>query len=277
VADYPGKCPDVWEQGGFFVPLHDREATWLSFWTFEPVALLVGAGGINALTGKPLGTKLEKDGYLVTPPQPWLDGWKSPHGTVYQFVAAPYEAGKGVTVGEQILGDKSVSGGLGLALFRAKDPSSLKPYHKPHELWGGDPYGPTPHQSFIGGAFHGGKMKMAASMPTAHVFSASVQHRTSFKGAEMGLGKGGEIVQKVYADPHGLEAWKELPEATMAVYLVNSVAFKEITGIDMPAPVGQEQYQGKWFGLGDAAEKDVAGSDTFVGLHSVFAPKVEAK
>src|SRR5438309_10603880 len=133
VSDYPGKCPDAWESGGVFVPLHDREATWLSFTTQEPVALLVGAGGINALTGKPLGTKLEADGYLVTPPQPWLDGFKSPNGTVYQFVAAAYEGGKGVTVGEQLLGDKIVSGGLGLAVFRAKDPSSIKPFLKPGE------------------------------------------------------------------------------------------------------------------------------------------------
>ena len=65
----------------------------------------------------------------------------------------------------------------------------------------------------------------------------------------------------------------------MAVYLVNSAAFKDITGIDMPAPVGQEAYQGPWFGLGDTQAKDVAGSDTFVGLKSVFqdAKKVEAK
>src|SRR4030095_10042040 len=112
VADYRDRCPNA---------LHDTEALWISFRSSVlPVAVLVGAGGINALTGEKLGTKLEKDNYLVTPPQPWLDGWKSDDGCVYQFVATPYQKGDGITVAEQLIGGESKTGAIGLAVFEPK-------------------------------------------------------------------------------------------------------------------------------------------------------------
>jgi len=67
--------------------------------------MLVGAGGINALSGEKLGVTLERENYLVAPPQPWLDGWKDKDGTVYQFVATAYQKGQGITVAEQLMGE----------------------------------------------------------------------------------------------------------------------------------------------------------------------------
>jgi hypothetical protein len=67
--------------------------------------------------------------------------------------------------------------------------------------------------------------------------------------SEMGIGKGGKIIQKIYPDPYGLEVWKEQPMVTKAIYVVNAMAFEEITGIKIPAPIGHENYAGHWFGL----------------------------
>src|SRR3990172_3340261 len=260
VSDYREKAPESWETGGFFFPMHDKEAMWMSFHALPPVALLIGAGGINAISGEPLGTNLIKDGYIATPPQPWLDGWKSPKGTVYQFVAAPYEEGKGITVGEQVLGDKSITGGLGIAVFQAKEPEKLHFEKMPHELWGTEAWGSTPYYS------------AHATLSSTKGMSATVKlgPEARLYHAEMGLGKGGEIIQKIYPDPYGLEVWKDATEVTTAVYLVNAKLFSEITGLQFPEPVGHESYQGKWFGLDDQPLQDVPGTEKFVGLKSVF-------
>ena len=66
VADY--NCPKHWDQNAFFIAMYNQEAMWLLFSTIEPVAVMIGAGAINAINGKSFENKLEKDGYLVTPP-----------------------------------------------------------------------------------------------------------------------------------------------------------------------------------------------------------------
>ena len=100
VADYTGKAPGHWKYGGHFFPMYPQEAMWVGFNRPQsPVALLVGAGMVNAVTGKKLEPKLiagKEQNYLVVPPQPWLDGFKRSEGeSVFQFVAA--ELGKGGT------------------------------------------------------------------------------------------------------------------------------------------------------------------------------------
>src|SRR5262249_14423641 len=89
---------------------------------------------------------------------------------------------------------------------------------------------------------------------------------------EIGIGRGGKIVQKVYPDPHGLDAWEQSPRATLACYLVNADAFEEITGETIPRPVSSENYSGLWFGLNDTSEGDVAGTSKFIGLKSAVFP-----
>lgn len=272
VKAYRERCPAIWEDEGVFVGLHDTEALWLSFATSRPLALLVGVGAINALTGQPLGTKLEAGNYLVTPPQPWLDGWKATDGTVYQFVGTPYEKGKGLSVGEQILGEQSQSGGLGLALFESKEPLAVK-HPTPQEGWGMEATGDT--MSWGGQHVNFGIMGMSTHVAESEPQFRSVIRSASFK--EMGVGKGGKITQKVYADPYGLEVWKELPSQTRAVYFVHAELLAEITGTPIAKPVSQGEYQGAWYGLKDEAEGDVAGSETFTGLKSVFADETAAK
>ena len=292
VKDYRTNCPASWEDDAVFVALHETEALWMSFNNSNPVAALVGAGGINAITGEKLGTKLEKDNYLVAPPQPWLDGWKAEDSTVYQFVGTEYKGGEGNTVGEQLIGAESKTGGIGIAVFEPIDRTKLKKEHAPSEMFGGGAYlNEVQVASFSGvpdnqGSGYVDKITFHDSLETmtptnyygsspicasAASFSSKGLTRKGLTRSmmpEMGVGKGGKITQKIYPDPYGLEVWKDAPVAVGVIYLVNAQVAAEITGETVAAPSTHDAYNGKWFGLQDADKADVAGSEKFAGLKS---------
>jgi hypothetical protein len=276
VSDYKDRCPENWEPDAVFVGLHDVEALWLSFHTSKPLALLIGAGGVNALTGEKLGTKLVEGGYCVTPPQPWLDGWKSSgDGSVYQFVAQRYEGGKGNTVAEQLIGEESKTGAIGIAVFESKEP--LKSKHGPAEGYTGSAN--SDEFNWKNSSMVYDSAVMSKSLGETHTMCATSPIRSSSmrKGrvsrmSEMGVGKGGKITQKIYPDPYGLDVWKDAPTAVSAIYIVNAKELEEITGDVIPKPVGYENYGGNWFGLEDSTESDVPGSEKFTGLKSAAFP-----
>lgn len=271
VAKYAKRCPSNWEKEAYFLALHECEAMWMSFMPFaHPVAMLVGAGGINALTGEKLGITLEQDNYLVAPPQPWLDGWKDKDGTVYQFVATAYKKGAGITVAEQLMGEESKTGAIGIAFFDPKDASKLKVKSRPVEGY---------TDSIAGNNFNWQAeftevlsldQKIQCSALAPQLAASSKRARTNFQ--EMGIGRGGKIIQKVYPDPHGLDVWQHEPSATLACYLVNAEVFEEITGEKIPKPLSSENYSGHWFGLKDKDEGDVVGTEKFTGLKSAVFP-----
>jgi hypothetical protein len=282
VSDFKDQCPADWEPEGYFLAMHDKEAMWLSFSTEEnePVALLVGAGGINAVTGDKLGIKLAKDNYLVTPPQPWLDGWKGEDGSVFQFVTTEYKAGKGLTVGEQIMGEECKTGGMGFVVYTAKDRETLKAKSKPREVWGDSDDSTLDYDKEECNYAKGLKLCSfaapvpASTRPKRDRAIAGGQSVNRVACSEVGVGKGGKITQKIYPDPHGLEVWKTSPDRMMAVYLIDGVSFTQITGKPMPPmPKDVMDYIGKWYGLHDKEEKDVAGTDKFTGLATVFHTK----
>ena len=123
VEDYADRVPDSWRaRGGVFIPMYQREAMWLSFRsTWPPVALKVGVGKVNAISGRPWSDTLDVNDqdYLVCPDQPWLDGINSGSGTIRQFVAMPL--GMGYTVEGQLTGRESVGGLQLLALDARSD------------------------------------------------------------------------------------------------------------------------------------------------------------
>jgi hypothetical protein len=91
VADYIDRVPKEWcERGGYFIPMYQREAMWLNF-SGATNALIVNIGAENALTRKGVSDKLENEeqNYIVTPSQPWLDGFNSEEGLLRQFMARP--------------------------------------------------------------------------------------------------------------------------------------------------------------------------------------------
>jgi len=278
VSDFKSGVPSEWREDGFFFPMYNQEATWMNLQqryvsqglagvdfptcvpkprprrSADPHALIIGAGNINAISGKPfdssvgkrcvstgLDVKLEKEqNYVVVPTQPWIDGWKAEDGKVYQFVAA--ELGSGQTVEGQITGVESV-GGIQFIAYAAKDPAKLRKILPP-TLYGAEC------------ALGGSKALRCASSVMS-----------------MGLGRGGEIEQKIYPDPYGIEVWQDKPVAVEVVYLVSSNDFKQITGHDAPpTPVTYEEYQRQglpWFGLHDKHWGDSSGSDVFGKLKPV--------
>ena len=279
VAKYAKRCPENWEKEAYFLALHETEAMWMSFRSWaHPTAMLVGAGGINALTGEKLGITLQKDNYLVAPPQPWLDGWKDKDGTVYQFVATAYQKGQGITVAEQLMGEESKTGAIGIAFFHPKDPSKLKPQRTPIEGYtssiAGDQFKWLAGE--ITGVFSTGEPTLSAPATAPRGPAPHRLDRVRTMLDEMGIGRGGKILQKIYPDPHGLEVWQQEPWATLACYLVNAEVFEEITGEKIPRPVSSETYSGPWFGLQDKAQGDVAGTSKFTGLKSSVFPASSA-
>jgi hypothetical protein len=122
VEDYADRVPEAWRQkGGVFIPMYQREALWMSFHSPQPMAVKVGIGKIDALTGKRWSERLTRrpQNYLVCPDQPWLDGINAGDGFIRQFVAMPL--GMGYTVEGQITGEEE-EGGIQIKAFASKLP-----------------------------------------------------------------------------------------------------------------------------------------------------------
>lgn len=128
VSDYDEVCPASWCREAYFIGMHETEAMWMNFQTVVPIAICVGGGGINVLTGEDFKMELQKDNYMVSPPQPWLDGWKNKDGSVSQFLSTVY--GERRSVGEQLT--ECESGCIEIGVFENK--KKLKAKRKPEEI-----------------------------------------------------------------------------------------------------------------------------------------------
>ncbi|MBI3274080.1 MAG: hypothetical protein HYZ69_02955, partial [Candidatus Colwellbacteria bacterium] len=247
VSDYANKVPSEWKKEAHFIPIWPQEAMWIGFnYPAKPLAISVGAGMVNAVTGDKLSEGLSQNpqNYIVIPPQPWLDGFKSSvGGKVYQFVGT--ELGKGETAEEQIFGSAEF-GGIQFGLHTSKIP--LVSSMRPHE----------------------------------HVLSAGFSYKgvVRTRGAirTMGLGAGGSIRQKIYPDPYVTEKsvneiWSDEPVTKVWVYLVHANDFRAITGMEPPqSPVTYAHYQAlgyPWFGLHDGSWGDTSGSEKIDNLKPV--------
>lgn len=243
VADYADKVPTEWleREGSVFIPLYQREALWVSFQAALPHAIKIGVGRINAVNGKKWEDGLTKDDYMVSPPQPWLDGINVGKGLIRQFVAMPL--GMGYTVEAQVTGEE-VFGGVQIVV-----------------------YAPKP-----------GRFERTHSLTDTLLPLQSVQFAPQAAGAKrgglaMGLGAGGRMNQKIYPDPHGQEVWDTENIGRVDVYLVNSTAYTEITGQELPpSPVSAQtyaQYNLPWFDLYDEHMADIEASETLKQVKSV--------
>ena len=247
VEDYRDDVPASWlEQGGVFIPMYQREAMWISFDScdWRPNAIKIAVGKINAISGKPWHQKLEKStnkkrskkkytaeaDYLVAPPQPWLDGINAGDGYIKQFVAMPL--GMGYTVEGQITG-KEEFGGIQIIVYEPKP----------------------------------GKFSNIKRSRGSIDFMEMVQERSSdecgFAG-EMGIAAGGKMKQKIYADSYGIDTWDKSNYGRVYVHIVNSMMYREITGLEPPAtPVTAETYAKQnlpWFDVYDETMSDIAPS-----------------
>lgn len=94
--------------------MYRAEAMWLGFHSlsnFERwIALELGSGRINAVTGLEWTTSLARDlrDYVVIPGQTWRDGSCAGKGVIGPFVVAPLD--RGMTVAEQLTGGSAWAG-----------------------------------------------------------------------------------------------------------------------------------------------------------------------
>jgi hypothetical protein len=245
VDDFADRVPASWRaHGGVFLPMFQREAMWLGFAPrlyWSPTALKVAVGMVNAVSGKPWRQKLDGGGqdYLVCPPQPWLDGINAGDGTIKQFVAMPL--GMGYTVEGQVTGEERF-GGIQLVAIAPKPGR----FHEPREA--------------------DRRLRRSASFaPIAGGHFATA--------AEMGLGAGGTMRQKVYPDPHGIDTWDELRFGRVYVHIVNSQLYAQITGrIPPQSPVSARTYTEHgypWFDLYDEHLGDVEPSPVFEDVKTI--------
>jgi len=251
VDDYLDRVPAEWrEHGGVFLPMYQREAMWLSFegehW--KPRAVKVAIGKVCAITGKRWSDELRRDpqDYIVTPPQPWLDGIATGKGTIRQFVAMPL--GLGYTVEGQVTGEET-TGGIQLAVFEPK-PGRFRP---------------APPRR--------GRAVMLGGGPTMECAAAPAAPCASAPAGGMGLAAGGTMKQKIYPDPYGFDTWDRENRHRVFVHLVNSAMWREITGEEPPrTPVTAKEYARHgfpWFDLYDEDAATVSPTETLEKIESI--------
>ena len=243
VEDYPDTVPASWlEAGGFFIPMYQREALWLSFYGdhWHPVAAKVGVGMVDALTGEVFQSGLSDDpqNYMVIPEQPWLDGINSGEGYIRQFVAVPL--GMGYTVEGQITGEERF-GGIQIIVYQPKP--GMFPDKPPTVIY--------PRRDMM--------TESAAPPPLGY--------------PEMGIGAGGKMIQSIYPDRHGIDTWDQSVEGSFNIFVVNSMAYRAITGEDPPdTPIDARTYTAygyPWFQLYDEEKGDIEASDALAGIKTV--------
>jgi hypothetical protein len=295
VADYASRVPAHWLKtagDNYFFPLYQREAMWISFHGdyYKPHAIKVGAGNIDALTGKIWDDDLDarrhlsakKQNYLVVPTQHWLDGFKAGKGIIKQFVAMPL--GMGYTVEGQLTGSEDF-GGLQFVIVKAHEAKLPKrPAWDPSSIlrggmvlqgsdWSGQPvYGLRKRAAPSSSSFHGlDSHPVMARMDMAPMAEMTVSAAPD--GMEMGLGMGGRMTQVVNADPYGYQTWNQDDCKLVNIWMVNSMMFREITGQEPPStPVSAQAYSQHgypWFSLYDEKMPDLEPTKPLKGVKSV--------
>ena len=238
VADYAARAPLSWNRAtDFFIPIYQREALWLGFQgtSWKPNAVKVGAGRVNAVSGKGWDKELHDDpqDYLVCPQQPWLDGINAGAGLVRQFVAA--QLGEGYTLEAQITG-RDEFGGIQLLVYEPKP-------------------GKFPDQ------------------PPPERIAGTVAMRSFSTGSELGLGVGGSMIQKLYPDPFGIDTWDADNCGEAFIHLVDSFHYQELTGMaPPPTPITAAEYTEHglpWFELYDEPLGDVAAPSNLTQVESI--------
>ncbi|MCC2626605.1 MAG: integral rane protein [Thermomicrobiales bacterium] len=240
VSDFAERVPASWDKNGTFIPIYQREALWLGFegTDWKPNAVKIAAGGINVVSGDRMDDVLRGDpqDYLVCPDQPWIDGFNTGDGRIRQFVAMPL--GRGYTIEGALTGAETV-GGIQFLVFEPK------PGRFPDE----PPLRRGP-----------------ASRGLAGLEAPS-------EDAEMGLGAGGQMKQRLYPDRHGLESWDRGQRGAAAVYLVNSADYLAITGDQPPpTPVDARAYAEAglpWFDLYDEDRGDVPAAERLADARTI--------
>lgn len=235
-------------RGGIIMPMFQTDALWLNFSSLGygrqelPVALKIGAGKINAVSGEKWSDGLSQhpQNYVVLPEQPWLDGFNVEKDKVRQFVAMPL--GQGYTVEEQIDPESDV-GGIQIEAIPMKKEAYEKLKAKREEA---------------------SSVRFSLSMSMACEASEPM---------EMGLGMGGSMRQEIYDDEYGLDAWDPDNSQRCFIMLTNAEQWMAITGEEPPlSPIYAEDYSRAglpWFDYYDGDRVAIEGAKALGNIKSI--------
>lgn len=254
--DYAANLPPATvSRGGVILPMWQAEAMWIYFsnWTLEwglefPVAIKIAAGKINAVTGEAWrpGLHGEPQDYMVSPGQPWLDGFAIEKGVIRQFLAMPL--GDGYSVEEQVAGEAEW-GGLQISVaplkesvWKIKRAEWEAVQQRRRERWG-----------------------LREKQAVLNSVARSV--------TPMALAAGGRMMQDIYEDPFGIDDWDIAAADRVFVTLVHAKDWKAITGGSPPnEPPTVRDYSEAglpWFEYYGKDQKALPGSATLAGVKSV--------
>jgi hypothetical protein len=219
------------------MPMHQAEAMWISFGSHYPMAVKVATGKVNAITGSPLARGLHRgpQDYLVTPGQPWLDGFCVEQGVIRQFVAMPL--GQGCSAEEQI-SRTAEHGGLQLVVH----PLKAAAYRE-------------------------------LQRERARISRRSTGE-IARRAADMGLAPGARMCQEAYQDPFVPSDWSQKHMGRCFITIVNTV-WPSVTGETSPSvsPTASDYTKAglPWFEYYDPGAVALRGSDTLARVRSVKA------
>jgi hypothetical protein len=237
--DYRRRIPKAWmERRGALMPMHQAEAMWISFRGDYPMAVTVAAGKVSAITGSALTRGLHRrpQDYLVTPDQPWLDGFCVEKDVIRQFVAMPL--GQGYSVEEQ-LSRTAEHGGLQLIVHPLKAAAYRELQRERVRI---------------------------SRRSTGEIARRAV---------DMGLAPGGRMRQEVYQDPFAPSDWSQKYMSRCFITIVNAALWSATTGETVPSipPTASDYTRAglPWFEYYDAGGIALPGSDTLAKVKSVKA------
>lgn len=253
VDDFADRVPKKWlERGGVLMPMYQAEALWLNFSGEYPFAIKIAAGKMNAVSGESWkeGLNREPQDYVVTPEQPWLDGFAVEKGVIRQFVAMPM--GAGYSVEEQLSG-KAEFGGVQFQVI----PMKARKYF----------------ESELRSKLPNRLVDILGDLIPARRMNDGVAYSMCCESPDMGLGAGGRMTQQIFEDPYSPEDWDMQQTSRCFVHLCDALLWREITGENPPqTPVTAREYEMAGLPWFDFYRDDLAvleGSKTLAGIKSV--------
>jgi len=234
VADFPSGLPAAWrDHNGVFIPLYQREALWIGF---------------DAAAWKPNAVKIGVGGVNAISGAAWDDRLRA---SPQDYLVSPPQA----WLDGVISGDGSVHQFVAMPLGME--------YTLEAQMT---------HAESIGG------IQILVFEPRPGRFPDRPPEKPPgphevLRAPAMGLGAGGQIRQKLYADPYRLETWDADNRGRVDVHLVNSDQYRALTGKSPPpTPVDAKTYGAHdlpWFDLYDEGLPHLPPAAPLIGVKTI--------
>ena len=241
VAEVADRAPATWrDRDGIFIALHQREALWLGF---------------DAASWKPNAVKVGVGGINAVTGDPWDERL---HADPQDYLVCPPQLWlDGINTGTGIV-RQFVAMPLGLG------------YTVEEQISGAGEVGGIQIVVFepMPGRFPDRPPEQVRGAPAALAALAP-----------MGLGAGGEIRQKLYPDPHGLDTWDPDNHGSVSIHIVNSEQYQVLTGEHLPPPpIDAATYTAHglpWFDLYDEDMPDLPAATTLARVQPIHERDAE--